>query len=73
MLFRQPVTEWVESFYARNGLSRERMGLQSARAFDREIGRLIGGIDATIDESNIHRSLHRIDPRATPFRLCPTD
>jgi hypothetical protein len=39
--FRQPVTQWVESFHARNGLSQERMGLQAARTFDREIERLI--------------------------------
>jgi SAM-dependent methyltransferase len=39
--FRQPVAEWVESFHARNGLSRERMGLQAAGAFDRKIERLV--------------------------------
>jgi SAM-dependent methyltransferase len=41
VLFRQPVAEWVESFHARNGLSRERMGLQAAQGFDHEIERLI--------------------------------
>jgi hypothetical protein len=41
VLFRQPVAEWVESFHARNGLSRERMGLQAAGAFDRKIERLV--------------------------------
>jgi SAM-dependent methyltransferase len=35
--FRQPVDEWVESFHARNGFSRDRMALDAASACDAEL------------------------------------
>lgn len=35
--FRQPCDAWVESFHARNGLSRDRMDAGAARACDREL------------------------------------
>lgn len=37
MLFRQPLAAWIESFHARNGFSRERMGHEKAAAFDQEL------------------------------------
>lgn len=39
--FRQPVKEYVESFHARNGLSRERMDVQAAREFDARLHELV--------------------------------
>ncbi len=35
--FSQPVSEWVESFHARNGFSRDRMGKVEANACDTEL------------------------------------
>jgi hypothetical protein len=37
VVFRQPVAAWIESFHARNGFSRERMGKQSADEFDQKL------------------------------------
>jgi hypothetical protein len=39
--FRQSVDEYVESFHARNGLSRDRMDAQAASAFDRQLRELV--------------------------------
>ena len=39
--FRQSVAEYVESFHARNGLSRDRMDAQAARAFDGQLRELL--------------------------------
>ena len=39
--FCQPVANWVASFHARNGFSRERMGQPAAAAFDDELTRII--------------------------------
>lgn len=41
MLFRQSVEAQVEAFHAGNGFSRERMGAESAAAFDQEIRQLL--------------------------------
>lgn len=41
--FRQSVDEYVESFHARNGLSRNRMDTQVANAFDRQLRELVSG------------------------------
>lgn len=35
--FRQPVEEWIESYHARNGLSRDRMDPRAAEECDREL------------------------------------
>ena len=32
--FRQSIADYVESFHSRNGFSRDRMGVENARAFD---------------------------------------
>lgn len=37
MPFEQPVADYVESFHARNGFSRDRMTAAAAAAFDREV------------------------------------
>jgi len=39
--FRQSVAEYVESFHARNGLSRDRMDAQTARDFDGKLRKLM--------------------------------
>ena len=39
--FRQSVDEYVESFHARNGLSRDRMDANAASAFDRQLRALV--------------------------------
>ena len=39
--FCQSVDEYVESFHARNGLSRDRMDAQAASAFDRQLRELV--------------------------------
>jgi SAM-dependent methyltransferase len=39
--FRQSVDEYVESFHARNGLSRDRMDANAASAFDRQLRELV--------------------------------
>ncbi len=39
--FRQSVDEYVESFHARNGLSRDRMNANAASAFDRHLRELV--------------------------------
>jgi SAM-dependent methyltransferase len=39
--FAQPVAAYVESFHARNGLSRDRLSPEAASAFDREMTALI--------------------------------
>jgi SAM-dependent methyltransferase len=39
--FRQSVDEYVESFHACNGLSRDRMDAKAARAFDRQLRDLV--------------------------------
>ena len=39
--FTQSVEDYVESFHSRNGFSRERMGLESAKAFDEEARKLL--------------------------------
>jgi len=39
--FRQSVDEYVESFHARNGLSRDRMGANAVSAFDRQLRALV--------------------------------
>jgi SAM-dependent methyltransferase len=39
--FRQSVDEYVESFHARNGLSRDRMDTNAASAFDRQLRALV--------------------------------
>ncbi len=39
--FAQPLTDYVESFHARNGLSRDRMDPTNAAAFDREVADLV--------------------------------
>lgn len=39
--FRQSVEEYVESFHARNGLSRDRMDAEVARAFDEKLRELL--------------------------------
>ena len=39
--FRQSVDEYVESFHARNGLSRDRMDANAASAFDRRLRELV--------------------------------
>jgi hypothetical protein len=39
--FRQSVAEYVESFHARNGLSRDRMDTQAARDFDGKLRALL--------------------------------
>ena len=43
VLFRQSVAEYVESFHARNGLSRDRMDAQAAYAFDWQLRELVSG------------------------------
>jgi SAM-dependent methyltransferase len=40
--FRQPVDEWVETFHARNGFSRDRMDANAASAFGAELRAAIG-------------------------------
>jgi SAM-dependent methyltransferase len=39
--YRQDVAGYIESFHARNGFSRERMGLESAAAFDSAVRELV--------------------------------
>ncbi|MCD6031325.1 MAG: class SAM-dependent methyltransferase [Thermomicrobiales bacterium] len=39
--FTQPIADYVESFHARNGFSRDRMSPQDAAAFDAEAERLV--------------------------------
>ena len=39
--FRQSVDEYIESFHARNGLSRDRMDAHAASAFDRQLRALV--------------------------------
>jgi hypothetical protein len=39
--FRQSVDDYVESFHARNGLSRDRMDANTASAFDRQLRALV--------------------------------
>ena len=39
--FRQPVDDYVESFHARNGFSRDRMLPERSAAFDRELRLLV--------------------------------
>jgi len=39
--FRQSVDEYVESFHARNGLSRDRMDANAASTFDRQLRALV--------------------------------
>ena len=39
--FRQSVAEYVESFHARNGLSRDRMSVKAAQEFDRKLWKLM--------------------------------
>ena len=34
--FTQPVSDYIESYHARNGFSRDRMSAEAAAAFDRE-------------------------------------
>jgi SAM-dependent methyltransferase len=41
--FRQSVAEYVESFHARNGLSRDRMDAPAAYAFDQQLRELVSG------------------------------
>jgi SAM-dependent methyltransferase len=41
VMFRQSVDDYVESFHARNGLSRDRMDTQAAHAFDRQLRELV--------------------------------
>jgi SAM-dependent methyltransferase len=41
VLFRQPVAAWVESFHARNGFSRERMGDERAAEFGQRLSEII--------------------------------
>lgn len=41
IIFRQAVNDYVESFHARNGLSRDRMEPEAAAAFDVEAERLV--------------------------------
>jgi SAM-dependent methyltransferase len=41
LVFRQTVADYVESFHARNGLSRDRMEPAAAAAFDREATALV--------------------------------
>lgn len=41
VLFRQSVAEYVESFHARNGLSRDRMDAQAAQDFDGKLRALL--------------------------------
>jgi SAM-dependent methyltransferase len=43
MPFTQPVDDYIESFHARNGFSRERMSQEMADAFDNELRRLLVG------------------------------
>jgi SAM-dependent methyltransferase len=40
--FRQPIDEWVETFHARNGFSRDRMAAVAASACDAELRAAIG-------------------------------
>lgn len=35
--FRQPLSSWIEAIHARNGFSRERMGIERAREFDQHV------------------------------------
>jgi hypothetical protein len=39
--FAQPIADYVESFHARNGFSRDRMSPEAAAAFDAEAERLV--------------------------------
>ena len=39
--FRQSVDDYVESFHAKNGLSRDRMGGEEASAFDRRVSDVV--------------------------------
>jgi SAM-dependent methyltransferase len=39
--FRQSIEDYIESFHARNGLSRERMGAQAASEFDERVRELV--------------------------------
>ena len=39
--FRQSVVEYIESFHARNGLSRDRMDAQVAQDFDGQLRELL--------------------------------
>jgi hypothetical protein len=41
MLFRQPLGEWVESFHARNGFSRDRMDPHAAAECDRKLAEIV--------------------------------
>ena len=43
VVFRQPIAEWVESFHARNGLSRDRMDRGRARECDERLTEMIQG------------------------------
>lgn len=52
--FEQPLTEYVESFHARNGLSRDRMDPVDAETFDRE---LIGLVKPYISDATVHRRI----------------
>jgi hypothetical protein len=40
-VFRQPATEYVESFHARNGFSRDRMGDLEASEFDLQLNNIV--------------------------------
>ncbi len=43
MPFTQPIEDYIESFHARNGFSRERMSREAAAAFDTEVRKLLAG------------------------------
>jgi hypothetical protein len=46
MRFGQSIDDYIESFHARNGLSRKRMGVEQANTFDREMRELVCGFSS---------------------------
>jgi SAM-dependent methyltransferase len=48
--FSQSIDDYIESLHSRNGFSRERMGVESARLFDNELRLLLerDGLDGTV-------------------------
>jgi SAM-dependent methyltransferase len=57
--FRQSIGEWVESFHARNGFSRDRMSAETASACDAELRAAVGPFcpDGVVEQSIAARVL----------------
>jgi len=57
--FRQPIDDWVESFHARNGFSRDRMDADAANTCDTELRMAIGPYcpDGVVEQSITARIL----------------